>query len=113
MGQWGFNLTDSMEAEVQETMQRTDTLGWMVPDNNPSTEWSMKAPYKPVLAMATTSRGPGIAEDVVEKPGRPLLQDIDGHGLDPVEAAIVDGVVHNVVDVALGGTTGQSVTDAQ
>jgi hypothetical protein len=113
MGQWVFNLTDSMEAEVQETIQRMDTLGWTVPEKNPSAQWSMKARPQPVSHVGTTSARPGIDEAIVGAPSQPLVHDIDGHGLDPSEVAIIDGVVHSVVDAALGRGTCKCVPDLQ
>jgi hypothetical protein len=71
----------------------------------------MRARPQPVLAVATTCGSSGIAKDVVSPPVQPFLHDKDRHGLDPRKAAIVDGVVHNVVDAALDGSTGQSVID--
>jgi hypothetical protein len=100
-----------MEAKVEQTVQHMDTLGWMVPDNKPSIQWSMKACPRPLIAVATTCGHPGIAEDVVGIPVQPSFHDVDGHGLDPKEAAIVDGVVHTVVDAALGESTGMSIAD--
>jgi hypothetical protein len=74
MGQWGFDLTESMEAEVQETINRMDTLGWMVPCSPPLVQWSIQM--------------------------RPQLDVLSG--LAPKESAVLDNIVKNLVDEVLG-----------
>jgi hypothetical protein len=74
MGQWGFDLTESMEAEVQETINRMDTLGWTVPGSPLSAKWSIQM--------------------------RPRVDVLSG--LVPEESAVLVNIVKNLVDEVLG-----------
>jgi hypothetical protein len=74
MGQWSSNLTESMEAEVQETIDHMDTLGWTLSGSSPSAQWSIQ--MRPRL-------------DVPSK-------------LAPKYVAVLDNVVKNLEDKVLG-----------